>query len=78
MIDFKGSPCERDMILWGVRGEVADPISDRQLEERMGERGVAAAPSTLSRGAIKDALEVAKKFRRRQCLVGRSWRRDET
>ena len=40
MIDFKGSQFERDIILWGVRWYVAYPISYRQLEEMMAERGV--------------------------------------
>ena len=40
MIDFKGSHFERDIILWGVRWYVAYPISYRQLEEMMQERGV--------------------------------------
>ena len=40
MIDFKGSQFEREIILWGVRWYVAYPISYRQLEEMMSERGV--------------------------------------
>ena len=40
MIDFKGSQFEREIILWGVRWYGAYPISYRQLEETMGERGV--------------------------------------
>jgi hypothetical protein len=39
MIEFKGSHFERDVILWGVRWYVAYPISYRQLEEMMEERG---------------------------------------
>jgi hypothetical protein len=39
-IEFKGSHFERDVILWGVRWYVAYPISYRQLEEMMEERGV--------------------------------------
>ena len=39
-MDFKGSQFERDIILWGVRWYVAYPISYRQLEEMMQERGV--------------------------------------
>jgi putative transposase len=78
MIDFKGSQFEREIILWGVRWYVAYPISYRQLEEMMGERGVAVDHSTLNRWVIKYAPEFEKAFRRRQCLVGRSWRLDET
>jgi hypothetical protein len=39
MIEFKGSHFEREVILWGVRWYVAYPISYRQLEEMMRERG---------------------------------------
>jgi putative transposase len=78
MIDFKGGQFEKDIILWGVRWYVAYPISYRQLEEMMGERGVAVDHSTLNRWVIKYAPEFEKQFRRRQCPVGRSWRMDET
>jgi putative transposase len=78
MIDFKGSQFEREVMLWGVRWYVAYPISYRQLEEMMGERGVAVDHSTLNRWVIKYAPEVEKAFRRRQRPVGRSWRLDET
>ena len=47
MINFKGSQFEREIILWGVRWYVAYPISYRQLEEMMGERGVSVDHSTL-------------------------------
>jgi putative transposase len=39
-MDFKGSHFEHKIVLWGVRWYVAYPISYRQLEEMMGERGV--------------------------------------
>ena len=78
MIDFKGSQFERAIILWAVRWYVAYPISYRQLEEMMGERGVAVDHSTLNRWVIKYAPEFEKQFRRHQRPVGRSWRLDET
>jgi transposase-like protein len=57
MIDFKGSHFEREIMLWGVRWYVAYPISYRQLEEMMGERGVTVAHSTLNPWVIKYAPE---------------------
>jgi putative transposase len=78
MIDFKGSQFEKEIILWGVRWYVAYPISYRQLEEMMEERGVLVDHSTLNRWVIKYAPEFEKQFRRRQRPVGRSWRVDET
>ena len=53
MVDFKGSHFEREIILWGVRWYVAYPISYRQLEEMMEERGVEVDHSSLNRWVIK-------------------------
>ena len=77
-VEFKGSHFERDVILWCVRWYVAYPISYRQIEEMMGERGVEVDHSTLNRWVLKyvPALEAA--FLTRKRPVGRSWRRDET
>ena len=52
-MDFKGSQFERDIILWGVRWYVAYPISYRQLEEMMQERGVEVDHSSLNRWVCK-------------------------
>ena len=78
MIDFKGSHFEKEIILWGVRWYVAYPISYRQLEEMMAERGVAVDHSTLNRWVRKYAPEIEKQFRARKRPVGTSWRLDET
>jgi putative transposase len=51
-IEFKGSHFERDVVLWGVRWYVAYPISYRQIEEMMGERGVGVDHSTLNRWVL--------------------------
>ena len=40
MIDFKGHRFEQDIIPTGVRWYLAYPLSDRNLEERLAERGV--------------------------------------
>jgi putative transposase len=78
MIDFKGSQFEQGIILWGVRWYVAYPISYRQLEEMMKERGVEVDHSSLNRWVLKYAPELEKAFRQRKRPVGRSWRMDET
>src|SRR5262245_62099100 len=78
MIDFKGSHFEKEIIMWGVRWYVAYPISYRQLEEMMQERGVVVDHSTLNRWVIKYALEFEKQFCLRKRPVGKSWRLDET
>jgi transposase-like protein len=77
MIDFKGSQFEKELILWGVRWYVAYPISYRQLEEMMQERGVSVDHSTLNRWVIKYGPECEKQFRHRQRPVGTSWRMEE-
>jgi transposase-like protein len=78
MIDFKGSQFERDIILWGVRWYVAYPISYRQLEEMMAERGVEVDHSSLNRWVLKYTPLLEMAFRQRKRLVGISWRLDET
>jgi putative transposase len=49
MVNFKGRHFKREILLWAVRWYVAYPISYRQLEEMMAERGVAVDHSTLNR-----------------------------
>jgi putative transposase len=78
MINFKGSHFEREIILWGVRWYVAYPISYRQLEEMMEERGVEVDHATLNRWVLKYTPELEKVFRKRKKAVGTSWRLDET
>ena len=78
MIEFKGSHFEREVILWGVRWYVAYPISYRQLEEMMQDRGVEVDHSTLNRWVLKYVPLLDKQFRARKRQVGSSWRMDET
>jgi hypothetical protein len=78
MIEFKGSHFEREVVLWGVRWYVAYPISYRQLEEMMEERGVEVDHSSLNRWALKYAPLLDRAFRARKRRVGGSWRMDET
>jgi putative transposase len=78
VIEFKGSQFERDIILWGVRWYVAYPISYRQLEEMMAERGVEVDHSSLNRWVLKYTPLLEMVFRQRKRAVGISWRLDET
>ncbi len=48
-MDCKSAPFEKEIILRGVRWYVAYWSSYRQVEERMGERGVSVDHSTLNR-----------------------------
>ena len=78
MIDFKGSHFEREIVIWGVRWYVAYPISCRQLEEMMEERGMEVDHSTLNRWVLKYVPLLDQAFRVRKRQVGGSWRMDET
>ncbi len=77
-IKFKGSHFERDAIRWGVRWYVAYPLSYRQIEEMMQERGVEVDHSTLHRWVLKYVPMLEKVFLARKRPVGGSWRMDET
>src|SRR5260370_19741567 len=78
MIGVKGSNLERDVILWGIRWYVAYPISYRQLEEMMEERGVEVDHATLNRWVLKYVPLLEQQFWTRKRPVGSSWRLDET
>ncbi|NPD70311.1 IS6 family transposase [Acetobacteraceae bacterium] len=77
-IAFKGSHFERDIILWGVRWYVAYPLSYRQVEEMMGERGVEVDHTTLHRWVLRYVPLLEKAFVARKRPIGGSWRMDET
>ncbi len=77
-IEFKGSHFERDVILWGVRWYVAYPLSYRQIEEMMQERGVEVDHSTLHRWVLKYVPLLEGAFLVRKRPVRGSWRMDET
>jgi putative transposase len=67
-----------DVMLLCVRWYAAYPLSVRNLEEMMAERGVEVDHSTVHRWALKILPVLAQVFRRRKRPVGRSWRMDET
>src|SRR5512144_3119009 len=79
MIDFTGHRCEKDLILLGVRWYLAYPLSYRNLEEMMAERGVEVDHATLYRWVQKFTPQLEAAFRKgKKRLVGKSWRMDET
>jgi putative transposase len=67
-----------EIMLVCVRWYSAYPLSLRNLEEMMAERGVAVDHATVHRWALKILPVLAKVFRSRKRPVGRSWRMDET
>ena len=77
-IDFKGAHFPPEVILMGVRWYVAYPLSMRQVEELMEERGVEVDHSTINRWVIKYSPQLEAAFHRRKRTVWVSWRLDET
>jgi len=67
-----------EVMLVCVRWYSAYPLSFRQIEEMMAERGVFVDHSTLHRWSMKMLPVLAAAFRRRKRPVGKSWRMDET
>ena len=67
-----------EIMLVCVRWHAAYPLSLRNLEEMMAERGVLVDHATVHRWSLKMLPVLAKVFRRRKHPVGRSWRVDET
>jgi putative transposase len=78
MISFKGAHFGKDIILTCMRWYLAYPLSYRQLEELMQERGVSVAHATINRWVLKYTPLLEEAFHRCKRPVGRSWRMDET
>ena len=67
-----------EVMLVCERWYAAYPLSLRNLEEMMAERGVMVDHTTVHRWAIKMLPILALSLRRRKRPVGLSWRMDET
>src|SRR5512146_2462899 len=79
MIDFKGHRFEKDIILLGVRWYLAYPLSYRNLEEMMEERGVQVDHSNIYRWVQTFTPQLEATFRKgKKRPVDKSWRMDET
>jgi putative transposase len=78
MVSFKGAHFIKDVILTCVRWYLAYPLSYRQVEELMEERGVSVDHATINRWVLKYSPGLEETFHRRKRPVGRSWRMDET
>jgi transposase-like protein len=78
MIGFKGSHFAKDIILTCVRWFMAYPLSYRQVEELLDERGVSVDHATIQRWVVRHSPQLEEAFQRRKRPVGISWRLDET
>jgi putative transposase len=78
MLNTKGMRFPVDVILVCIRWYAAYPLSYRQLEEIMQERGVVVDHSSINRWAIRFLPLLEKAFSKHKHAVGISWRMDET
>ena len=76
MIGFKGMQYPNSVILYAVYFYVHFPVSYRDLEEIMAERGVDLDHATLNRWVEKYTDAIAEEARRQKSQTGRSWRMD--
>ena len=75
MIDFKGHRFEKDIILPCVRWYLAYPLSYRNLEEMLEERGVQVDHTSIYRWVQKFTPQLEATFRNeKKRRVGKSWR----
>src|SRR5215203_4723725 len=75
---FKGRQFTAEVILWAVRWYLMFPISYRDLELMLQDRGVAADHTTIFRWIQAYAAELEKRIRPQLRLSNGSWRVDET
>ena len=79
MISFKGRHFAKKLILMVVRWYVAYPLSYRNVEELMKERGLSLDHATAQRWVVKYAPQLEKEFsKKHKRQSGGSWRMDET
>jgi putative transposase len=78
MVSLKGGHFVKDIILTCVRWYVAYPLSYRQVEELLEERGMELDHATIHRWVLKYSPQLEEAFHPRKRPVGRRWRMDET
>src|SRR5918912_375365 len=75
---FKGRQFAAEVILWAVRWYLMFPISYRDLELMLLDRGVAVDHTSIFRWIQAYAVELEKRIRPHLCMSNGSWRVDET
>src|SRR4051794_307798 len=75
---FKGRQFTAEVILWAVRWYLMFPISYRDLELMLADRGVTVDHTTIYRWIQAYAPEIEKRIRPHLRLSNGSWRGDET
>jgi transposase-like protein len=74
MIKFKGRHFPKDIILMAVRWKLAYPLSYRNIEELMAERGATLDHSTVQKWVVYYSPKLESEFRVRKKPIGKSWR----
>ncbi|SDE57400.1 DDE domain-containing protein [Belnapia rosea] len=75
---FKGRQFTAEVILWAIRWYLMFPVSYRDLELMLADRGVEVAHTTVFRWVRTYAPEIEKRIRLHLRLSNGSWRVDET
>ena len=75
---FKGRQFTAEVILWAVRWYLMFPISYRDLELMLRDRGVTVDHTTIFRWIQAYAAELEKRIRPHLRMSNGSWRVDET
>lgn len=78
LISFKGAQYPKSVILFAVYFYFRFPVSYRDLEEIISERGVYVDHATLNRWVGRYAETIAEEAHRRKAPTGQSWRMGET
>ncbi len=78
MVDFKGAHYPKSAILFAMFFYLRYPVSYRDLEEIMDERGVDVDHATLNRWVVKYSPLIAAKAPLKKRPTAISWRMDET
>lgn len=68
----------KSVILTAVRWYLTYPLSYRQVEELLTERGIRVDHTTVHRWVVKYSPMLLDQFKRQHRNIGKSWRMDET
>jgi IS6 family transposase len=75
---FKGRQFTREVILWAVRWYLMFPVSYRDLELMLQDRGVTVDHTTIFRWIQAYAARLEKRLRPHLRMTNGSWRVDKT
>ncbi len=77
-VDFKGAHFPKSVILHAVFFYVRYPVSYRDLQEILAERGVSVDHAILNRWVVRYSPQIAGQAQIRKRRTASSWRVDET